>query len=72
MGRDALAGVSVVHRVLHLVQCHSLVTTWGEYCELTGAVTAFPQAQASVPSGRDLRMGISRATRFAHLRSDPL
>ena len=40
------------------------------FCEFKGAVTAFPQAQLSVPSGRDLRMGNSRATRFAHLRSD--
>ncbi|WP_439922704.1 hypothetical protein [Nitrobacter sp. JJSN] len=26
---------SVVHRVLHLEQCHLLVTTWSEYCEFT-------------------------------------
>jgi hypothetical protein len=63
---------SVVHRVLHLEQCHLLVTTWSEYCEFTGAVTIYPQAQVSVPSGRDLRIGNSRATRLAHLRSELL
>ena len=50
MGRDALAGVSAVHRVLHLVQCHSLVTTWGEL-RAHGCCYSIPTSAAISPFG---------------------